>query len=168
MKNPYKVAFTNATDLMLIEEIKRRGWHIRFEVVVPKPITTVGYIDFRQRMKDYYQVDLNLTKTEIRVFELLLTRSPNIVRLDALINTMYFDRTDGGPLTADKVLQQAVCKIRKGLVGTPYTVNTEWGVGYELKLGDDLGDDLGYDLDRDEVPVPSVVSPLDLDPPTTD
>lgn len=70
------------------------------------------------------------TTTEAQIF-LILQRSPGMqVGKEAIHNRLYSARPDDAPEI--KIVDVLVCKLRKKLEGTSWSIETIWGVGYKL------------------------------------
>ena len=73
---------------------------------------------------------LGLTITEAQIF-LVLQRSPGRqAGKEAIHNRLYSARPEDAPEL--KIVDVLVCKLRKKLEGTSWSIETIWGVGYKL------------------------------------
>lgn len=119
MRNLEKVS-----SAVLIKEIKRRGWAVTVEVQVEvkETIEYEAFCAFSAELLVECGIELKLSNTRIRVLEKLLKKSPVMVSKEILIAVMYQHRPDGGPITADKMLQQAICAIRKQISASQYHI----------------------------------------------
>lgn len=55
-----------------------------------------------------------------------------IVSTNDLIDSVYGDREDGGPLCANKSIHTKICHLRKKLANTPFRIITNGTSGYRL------------------------------------
>jgi DNA-binding response OmpR family regulator len=76
---------------------------------------------------------VHLTLFEARFFDALLGRE-RLLTPREIIEHMYPDE-DGGPLTADSILQVVVCRCRKKLAesGIPWRIENEHSLGWRLR-----------------------------------
>lgn len=52
---------------------------------------------------------------------------------DSLIDAVWSDDDDGGPISADRRLKVMACHIRKKIEGSGIIVKGVWGIGYRLE-----------------------------------
>ena len=72
---------------------------------------------------------IKLEPAEAEFLRAILRR--RAIKLDDLYTTLYGARPDGGP--DPKIIPVMVCKVRKKLRKTPYTVETLWGQGLRFR-----------------------------------
>lgn len=70
------------------------------------------------------------TKGESAVFAALRNAKGAVVSKEAVYDAVYGNDPDGGP--EPKILDVFICKIRKKLVGSGYTIVTHWGLGWRM------------------------------------
>jgi two-component system cell cycle response regulator CtrA len=75
---------------------------------------------------------LGLTRLESRLMRALAERMDRVVDKSALMDALYFDRGREEP--APKIVDILVCKIRKKLKGSAYSIETVWGQGYRARV----------------------------------
>ncbi len=73
-----------------------------------------------------------LTPTEHRILSLLWSQRSRLVRSEAIIEHLYGDDPNGGPLYARTLVTVYMSKLRKKLTGTPYEIRNQWMTGYRL------------------------------------
>ncbi|MCB1516107.1 MAG: winged helix-turn-helix transcriptional regulator [Hyphomicrobiaceae bacterium] len=73
-------------------------------------------------------------KQEFEILAALLESSPRVLSKDQLLARAYPASADEEPEI--KIVDVYVCKIRKKLAGIPLNIQTEWGRGYRVILGD--------------------------------
>jgi DNA-binding response OmpR family regulator len=74
---------------------------------------------------------LGLTRMEARLMRALAEKQDRMVSKGALMDALYFDRTrEAEP----KIVDVLVCKIRRKLKGSAWTIETVWGEGYRARL----------------------------------
>jgi two-component system cell cycle response regulator CtrA len=73
-------------------------------------------------------IEWGLTVLEARLFGALLERE--LLTKDAAMAALYRDRGDDEPEM--KIIDVFVCKLRKKLRPYGMTIETRWGVGYEM------------------------------------
>ncbi|MGR1580700.1 helix-turn-helix domain-containing protein [Thalassobius sp. S69A] len=77
----------------------------------------------------------NLTPTQLRIFALL--RRGGIRSTDHIVDHIYGDREDGGPLGAKRVIYTQIRALRRKLEGTGYTLRTIGWQGYKMEIHHD-------------------------------
>ena len=72
------------------------------------------------------------TPTEARLLRILEGRT--MVRKEAVLDTLWADDPEGGPLTAQKMVDVVIHKIRRKLRehNLPFRLETVWAHGYRL------------------------------------
>lgn len=70
-----------------------------------------------------------LTATEAELLYLLVTRAPNVLRLDTIISSLWPRDEPNDPEGEVRVL---VHKIRNKIASTHWSIDTVWGRGYRL------------------------------------
>jgi DNA-binding response OmpR family regulator len=75
-------------------------------------------------------------KQPARLLAILANAPGKVVHHAALIEAIWGDDADGGPLSASKQVQVLMCYLRKSLAAgrLPVRIVTHRGVGYELVL----------------------------------
>lgn len=78
----------------------------------------------------------------------LFSARGHYVSLENMIEAVYFDDPDGGPLTADSCIAVLICRIRKLLAKMDMrVVGGRWAGGYRMIFGDEpLGIDYAEPL----------------------
>lgn len=95
---------------------------MNFEAEVEAP--TSIYIAFAEKVEATFQKPIYLPRGPARVLAALIAAKGRPVSTQALIEHMYWDHPDSGPLHADKVVHQAIHKIRKQLKDTDIVVKS--------------------------------------------
>lgn len=73
-----------------------------------------------------------LTPTEQRILSLLWAHRSRLVRSETILEHLYGDDPEGGPLYARTLITVYMSKLRKKLSGTPYEIRNQWMSGYRL------------------------------------
>ena len=123
-----------ARDNEIFDEIERRGWRIERTIKVIVEENLKDYAHFRHKIEKYYGIKLCCTRQEIRILECLLERAPHVVSMDQIIEAVYFDDPQGGPLTARNVMGVCISRLRKKLAPTSYRIETDGHVGFSLNI----------------------------------
>lgn len=118
-------------DELLIREIRRRGWKVEADVTVKVDRASGIYYDFIDEIAHDFGIDVYLPKGPAKVLQALIMSSPREVDTKRLVDVIYADRSDGGPLSAEKIIHQAIFKIREQLHGTNYVIRSN-SFGYSL------------------------------------
>ncbi len=80
---------------------------------------------------DAHQIcETKITPTIWGLLEILRRRRGNLVSRDSLMTLLYGAAVANPPF--DRVLSVYVCKLRRALIPTPFTIVTEYGRGYRL------------------------------------
>lgn len=74
---------------------------------------------------------VRLTRIEARLAGRLVQAKGKPVTKPQLMDAIYFDRAGDDPDV--KIIDVFVCKLRRKLAGTRFSVETVWGMGYALK-----------------------------------
>lgn len=86
-----------------------------------------------QPMGDFSGIDVAcLSRTQARIVEALCNARHRLTSLETLIEHVYGDRPDGGPLGADTSLRSQICYARKKLERSGWTIVAQKGHGYRL------------------------------------
>lgn len=112
--------------------------HLRERAYDMKPLEAVDYLlgileGITHRLPDMTlepAPGLRLTKQEARLLHHLDLRDGKAATKEALMAALY--HAEPGDWPEDKIIDVFVCKLRKKLVGTPYSIETVWGIGYRL------------------------------------
>lgn len=70
-----------------------------------------------------------LTPNQAIILDTLVNAAPRQVSRELLMSRLYKTDADEPEI---KIIDVFVCKLRKGLVGTKYRIDTLWGKGYKL------------------------------------
>jgi len=73
-----------------------------------------------------------LTKTEARFMAAMQRTHPRTSTTNSLVEYIYRDDPDGGPLDANKVVKQYARRVRNKLKHTAVNIETVWSVGYRF------------------------------------
>jgi DNA-binding response OmpR family regulator len=85
-------------------------------------------------MGDFSGIDVaRLTRKEALVVEALVDANHRLTSLDVLIEKVWGDCPDGGPLTARDGIRTLVCHLRKKLEKVGWTIRAQKGHGYRLE-----------------------------------
>ena len=76
-------------------------------------------------------LSLGLTKMEARLMRALAEKPDRMVSKSALMDAMYFDRAEEAE---PKIVDVLVCRIRRKLRSSPWTIETVWGQGYRARI----------------------------------
>lgn len=81
---------------------------------------------------------VRLCPLECKVLDALLGRE-RVVPQDHIIDHIYWDSEDGGPLLGGRVIQVVICRLRKHLPksGIPWKIKTHVTMGYQLEYTDE-------------------------------
>ncbi len=76
---------------------------------------------------------VRLTPKVFQVALVLCARQGGVVAMDDLIDFLYGDDPDGGPVTAEKLVHMYVMRTRKALPDIGLRVRTLWGRGWFIE-----------------------------------
>lgn len=80
---------------------------------------------------DWRKEGIKASHIQARILNRLFLKPGTVVDRRTMMNAIYFDRADGGPM--DKIIDIFVCKLRKKLkaAGGKYEIRGHWGLGWE-------------------------------------
>lgn len=82
---------------------------------------------------DYDSIDLRrLTRLQSRALEALVSGRNRFLAANSLIDQIYADDPNGGPLDSQACLRSVIHKLRPKLRKTGWDIELRWGVGYRL------------------------------------
>jgi hypothetical protein len=120
-------------DAVLIdpEDLRQRAYDM-------KPLDAVNYLigileGLTHRLPDMTLKPwpgMRLSKVEARLLHHLDIRGGRVCTREAIMTALY--HSEPGDWPDIKIVDMFVCKLRKKLVQTPFTIETVWGVGYRL------------------------------------
>lgn len=91
-----------------------------------------------QPMGDFSGIDVaRLTRNEARIVEALVQANHRLTSIEVLIEKVWGDCPDGGPLSADLGIRTHICHARKKLEKAGWTIRAQKGHGYRLERLDD-------------------------------
>lgn len=64
-----------------------------------------------------------------KILEILYRRRDRVVSKDSLMTLLYSDRPDNPP--CEKIIDVFICRLRSVLKSTPYSIRTQWAIGYQ-------------------------------------
>lgn len=77
-------------------------------------------------------VAINLTVTQAKMCRAIERIHPRTARHSYLVESLYSDDPEGGPVDADNVVKVYAWHIRKSLQNTSIKLETVWGSGYRF------------------------------------
>ena len=87
-----------------------------------------------QPMGDFSGIDVaRLTRNEARIVEALVQANHRLTSIEVLIEKVWGDCPDGGPLSADRGIRTHICHARKKLEKAGWTIRAQKGHGYRLE-----------------------------------
>lgn len=87
-----------------------------------------------QPTSDFSGIDVaGLTRTETLILEALVAGRHRFTPMSALVDAVYADRPDGGPMDPSKIIRVVISRMRPRLSTLGWTVELRWGVGYRLQ-----------------------------------
>jgi len=101
--------------------------------------------DFGDEEVINYKVNLGLTVKEARLLVYLIRAPGNRGTKESILSGLYYDRPHDMPEI--KIVDVFICKLRKKLQGTKFTISTIWGVGYQLTITEQLTHDPSLDVE---------------------
>lgn len=73
-----------------------------------------------------------LTRVETRIVEALAAGRHRLTPIEVLIDAVYGDRPDGGPLNAAGCLKVRITSLRPKLASSGWTIENKHSLGYRL------------------------------------
>lgn len=128
-------------------EIKQAGLSPEQRNAVREEINEIGdAIEAEMRQDKWARLDvdgtsividgerISVTAHQARVFEALLSARGRCKRLDQIIDHVWGDDPDGGPLGAREVIGVHVCNLRATHTALRRLIATDWGVGFRIDI----------------------------------
>jgi len=93
---------------------------------------------WKQIQDNFAAKGVHLCPLECKVLDALLGRE-RVVPQDHIVDHIYWDSEDGGPLLGPRLVHVVVCRLRKLLPksGIPWRIVTHYTMGYQLRYGVD-------------------------------
>ncbi|MGC4407545.1 helix-turn-helix domain-containing protein [Rhizobium rosettiformans] len=87
-----------------------------------------------QPMGDFSGIDVaKLTRNEMLIVEALVQANHRLTSIGVLIEKVWGDCPDGGPLSAPIAVRGHICTARKKLEKAGWTIRAQKGHGYRLE-----------------------------------
>ncbi len=87
-----------------------------------------------QPMGDFSGIDVaNLTRNEMLIVEALVHANHRLTPINVLIEKVWGDCPDGGPLSAALGIRTHICHARRKLEKAGWTIRAQKGHGYRLE-----------------------------------
>lgn len=98
-----------------------------------------------QPTSDFSGIDVaGLTRTETLILEALISGRHRFTPMSALVDAVYGNRPDGGPLDPSKIIRVVISRMRPRLFTLGWTVELRWGGIAYIEVD-------GTPLHRDEI-----------------
>jgi len=93
-------------------------------------------IDPHRRRASWRGGEVQVKGKQARLLAALASTPGRVVARDRIVDALWGDQTDGGPLGAHRVLYEHIRSLRRRLAGAgfPGSIVNHHGVGYELVL----------------------------------
>lgn len=116
---------------IIIAELRARGYYAKLieEVEKDSIATALGFLNY---LREELKVEVQAGRSFIGLMDALCDAYPEPASYERIVDCMYANRWDGGPLTAKRIVMVQVCNMRKMLKDTPYWIENIWGFGYRL------------------------------------
>ena len=99
----------------------------------------MGVDAFAYYVLQNWNIELHLGLKRRRFLAALLKRCPLPVPYSALLDAVYFDDPEGGPLTAMGVVKLMKHSLQQLFKPTPFIIKTHWNYGYSFELSSEGG-----------------------------
>lgn len=117
----------------------------RVEVADMRPLDAVEYLlDLMEFMfppdNSFPQIDaldLGLTRQQAALLNFLWVRKGTVCTKDSLHAFLCNRKTSEAEWPVPKIVDVLICRLRKALKVTSWTIHTHWGEGYRLEVGGD-------------------------------
>lgn len=135
--------FTQVTDEELITELMWRGWVVHSErKVLEETLGSKAFKDmtaeqFASHMMIQYGCRMPRGGLTYTMLGVLLRAYPALVAYERVVLAAYGYRSDGGPNDPVGCLRVIKTKLVAALKGSPFTVVSHWGTGWQLVLDRD-------------------------------
>ena len=97
-------------------------------------IRGMGVFEFTRYMRREYGVHLRFGTRGRVILEAMLRDCPEPVHTDRLMQLLWGERADGGPINPQANIAVAVTALRSQVAESRYSVENYWGFGYSIEV----------------------------------